>query len=175
MRQCPWPGAQARSEDGSEALDGGSADSPVVAPPGPCTLRLTTGECAQILNRMVDQETALDGIFAALASPVRRHTLDTLGAGARSASELAAPYGMSLTGFMKHLRVLHDAGLVSCRKEGRTVTCSLTRQPLDPAARWLQSRERLWNARLDALGRHLYHREQIAARSAAAMTKGKPR
>jgi DNA-binding transcriptional ArsR family regulator len=112
---------------------------------------------------MVKLESPLDDVFAALASPVRRQTLDALQAGARSASELAAPHAMSLVGFMKHLRVLRDAGLVSCRKEGRTVTCRLERKPLSAATRWLASREKIWNSRLDALGRHLYHGEQIEA------------
>lgn len=141
------------------------------APSGP----LTTQLIGAILNRMVNQEAALDGIFSALASPVRRRTLDALGGGARSASDLAAPHGMSLAGFMKHLHVLRDAGLVSCRKEGRIVTCTLARQPLSRAARWLANREATWNSRLDALGRHLYHRAQLEPRVAEPASKRKPR
>ena len=120
---------------------------------------------------MVKQEDALDGIFGALASAVRRQTIVSLGAGARTASELAAPHDMSLGGFMKHLRVLSDAGLVSCRKQGRTVTCTLARTPLSKASRWLASREEALNLRLDALGRHLYHQEQIKARRASPAPK----
>jgi DNA-binding transcriptional ArsR family regulator len=105
----------------------------------------------------------LDDVFAALASPARRATLDALGRGASSVSDLAAPHGMSLSGFMKHVRVLEAAGLVVCAKEGRTVTCALASQPLREAAQWLSSREKMWSARLDALGRHLYQQEQIAS------------
>lgn len=105
----------------------------------------------------------LDEVFAALASPARRATLDALGRGASSVSNLAAPHGMSLSGFMKHVRVLEAAGLIKCTKEGRTVTCALASQPLRQATEWLSSRERLWSARLDALARHLYQQEQVAS------------
>ena len=107
-------------------------------------------------------EAALDGVFAALAHPARRATLDALGQGARTVSDLASPHGMSLAGFLKHVRVLESAGLVACVKEGRTVTCALVPRPLQDVSGWLARRERLWNARLDALGRHLYHQAQVA-------------
>ena len=64
---------------------------------------------------------ALDAVFSALADPTRRGILATLAGGERSVTELAVPYGMSLPGFMKHLRILEDAGLVLREKEGRVV------------------------------------------------------
>ena len=119
------------------------------------------------LNLMVKYDepdsAVLDDVFAALASPTRRATLDALGRGARSVSDLAAPHGMSLSGFMKHVHVLEAAGLIKCAKGGRTVTCALVSRPLRQATKWLSSRERMWLARLDALGRHLYQQEQVAS------------
>jgi DNA-binding transcriptional ArsR family regulator len=112
---------------------------------------------------MVNQSHVLDEVFGALASGVRRQTLEALGSGPRSASELAAAHAMTLSGFMKHLHVLSAAGLVTCTKDGRTVTCALTGGSLSKASHWLHSRERTLNARLDALGRHLYHQAQIQA------------
>jgi DNA-binding transcriptional ArsR family regulator len=97
----------------------------------------------------------LDEVFAALASPARRATLDALGRGARTVSDLAAPHGMTLTGFMKHVRVLQAAGLIRCAKVGRTVACELEPEPLREVSRWLSSRERMWSARLDTLGHYL--------------------
>jgi DNA-binding transcriptional ArsR family regulator len=107
-------------------------------------------------------EADLDAVFAALSHGARRTTLESLGGGAASVSELAAPHGMSLAGFMKHIRVLQSAGLIECTKAGRTVTCALSSKPLHLASAWLSSREQMWTARMDALGRHLYHREQIS-------------
>jgi DNA-binding transcriptional ArsR family regulator len=99
--------------------------------------------------------SVLDGVFAALADPTRRSVLDRLARGPLSASELAEPHGMSLTGFMKHLAVLEAAGLIARAKEGRVVRCALAPAALRDAAAWLATYEPFWNQRLDALGRYL--------------------
>ena len=75
-------------------------------------------------------DAALDRVFAALADPTRRGILAALAAGSGPVSELAQPFGMSLPGFVKHLRVLEDAGLVAREKTGRVVTCELSAAPL---------------------------------------------
>lgn len=125
---------------------------------------------------MVNHDETLDDIFGALSSAVRRRTLEELGRSARTASDLAAPHGMTLGGFMKHLRILAQAGLIRCTKQGRSVTCELAKAPLSEAARWLANREQVLNDRMDALGRHLSHRAQIApGPAAAARTKGSRR
>jgi DNA-binding transcriptional ArsR family regulator len=104
----------------------------------------------------------LDRVFAALADSTRRDVLLALGQGERSVSELAQPHGMSLPGFMKHLRVLEDAGLIARAKEGRVVRCELSAQPLQEAAVWLSHYEKFWTERFDALGRFLYHQKELS-------------
>jgi DNA-binding transcriptional ArsR family regulator len=80
----------------------------------------------------------LDAIFGALSDSTRRSVLARLGeGGGLTVTELAQPHGMSLTGFMKHLRVLENAGLVSRTKEGRIVRCELSPLPMQEAAVWL--------------------------------------
>jgi DNA-binding transcriptional ArsR family regulator len=108
-------------------------------------------------------DEVLDRVFAALADPTRRRVLEQLGTGAVSVSELAAPHAMSLPGFMKHLAVLEAAGLIARSKEGRVVRCELDAVPMQEAAMWISRYERFWTERLDALGRYLYHQEQIQA------------
>jgi DNA-binding transcriptional ArsR family regulator len=103
----------------------------------------------------------LDLVFTALADRTRRDVLAALGQGEQSISQLAQPHGMSLTGFMKHLRVLEAAGLIARSKEGRVVRCELSAAPLQEAAVWLSRYEKFWNARFDALGRYLQHPEEI--------------
>jgi len=97
----------------------------------------------------------LDSVFAALADPTRRGILAALAEGECPVSELAEPYGMSLPGFMKHLRILEDAGLVEREKEGRIVNCTLSASPMRDAMDWLARYEKFWNDRLDALTRYL--------------------
>ncbi|MEP6792211.1 MAG: metalloregulator ArsR/SmtB family transcription factor, partial [Ramlibacter sp.] len=101
------------------------------------------------------QDSALDQVFRALADATRRGVIQRLGERPATVSELAADYGMSLPGFMKHLRVLEDAGLVERSKDGRVVSCELAAQPLQEAAMWLSNYEKFWNRQLDALGRYL--------------------
>jgi DNA-binding transcriptional ArsR family regulator len=106
-------------------------------------------------------EVELDAIFAALSDPTRRKVLASLSGGPRPVTELAQPHGMSLPGFLKHLRILEDAGLIERLKEGRVVRCTLTAEPLQEAVVWLSHYRRFWTERLDALARFLYHQEEI--------------
>lgn len=80
---------------------------------------------------------ALDRVFWALSDATRRSVIEQLARGPASVSELARPHAMSLPGFMKHLRVLEEAGLVLRAKEGRTVRCELAPAALDGAAGWI--------------------------------------
>jgi DNA-binding transcriptional ArsR family regulator len=105
-------------------------------------------------------DDALDAVFAALSDPTRRKVLVSLSGGPRPVTELAQPHGMSLPGFLKHLRALEDAGLIERLKEGRVVRCTLTAEPLQDAAVWLSHYRKFWTERLDALARFLYNQEE---------------
>jgi DNA-binding transcriptional ArsR family regulator len=107
------------------------------------------------------QEAVLDRVFSALSDPTRRHVLEALGGGSLAVSELAAPHGMSLPGFLKHLRVLEEAGLIARNKEGRVVSCELSAAPMREAAAWMQRYEKFWTEKLDSLARYLYQQEEL--------------
>jgi DNA-binding transcriptional ArsR family regulator len=94
---------------------------------------------------------SLDRAFSALADPTRRDILERLASGPASISELAGPYGMSLPGLMKHVRVLEAASLVSTRKRGRTRMCRLGEGGIDEVTRWIERHRRQWEGRLDRL------------------------
>jgi DNA-binding transcriptional ArsR family regulator len=76
-------------------------------------------------------------VFAALGDPTRQRMVDLLSLRDRTVSELAGHFPISLTGALKHLRVLQDVGVVSRRKLGRTVTVRLERDALVAAEGWL--------------------------------------
>lgn len=110
------------------------------------------------------EERQLDAVFAALADPTRRGILERLsGGGDLAVSELAAPHDMSLPGFMKHLRVLENAGLVARSKEGRVVSCELSAEPMKAASVWMSRYEKFWTEKLDSLARYLYQQEELQA------------
>jgi DNA-binding transcriptional ArsR family regulator len=98
------------------------------------------------------QQEGLDRAFAALADPTRRAILDRLGSGPATISELAAPFGMSLTGLKKHVRVLEEAELVTTEKVGRARQVSLGPQRLDDAQHWIEAYRQTLEDRLDRLG-----------------------
>src|SRR3954466_6435402 len=91
---------------------------------------------------MVQYHTLVDRAFAALADPTRRAVLERLGAGAASISELAAPFGMSLTGMKKHVRLLEEAELVTTEKIGRVRSCMLVPYAFEGISTWLQRLDR---------------------------------
>jgi DNA-binding transcriptional ArsR family regulator len=102
------------------------------------------------------QELALDRTFAALADPTRRALLKRLEAEDQmSVSDLARPLPMSLPAVMKHLDVLSDAGLVTSKKEGRTVSCRINAAPMEDAMKWLVQYQRFWTESLDRLAKFL--------------------
>src|SRR5450432_3233144 len=101
----------------------------------------------------------LDSVFSALADPTRRAVLATLRQGERSVGELAEPFGMSLPGFIKHLGILQDAGLIERKKSGRVVSCQLKGGALKGAIAWLERHEEFWSTRLDRLGAFLEKKE----------------
>ncbi|HET7200463.1 MAG TPA: metalloregulator ArsR/SmtB family transcription factor [Burkholderiales bacterium] len=108
-------------------------------------------------------EEPLDAVFAALADPTRRQVVKLLASGSRPVTELARPFSMSLPGFMKHLLILEDAGLIKREKAGRVVSCTLTAEPMKKASDWLDHTREFWERRLDALARFLYHQEETQA------------
>ena len=112
---------------------------------------LTACGSTRILNPMV-QYSPVDGTFAALADPTRRVVLERLGAGSATISELAQPFGMSLTGMKKHVRVLEDAQLVTTLKVGRTRLCHLGPRRLDDIQTWIEMYRQMVNEQLDRLG-----------------------
>jgi DNA-binding transcriptional ArsR family regulator len=91
---------------------------------------------------MVHYSVTVDRAFAALADPTRRAVLERLGAGSASISELAAPFGMSLTGMKKHIRLLEEAELVTTEKVGRVRRCMLAPYAFKGISTWLQRLDR---------------------------------
>src|SRR4051812_14946237 len=97
---------------------------------------------ASIVNPMVQYPATVDLAFAALADPTRRAVLERLGAGSATIGELAEPFGMSLTGMKKHIRLLEEAELVTTEKVGRARRCVLVPYAFEGISAWLQRLDR---------------------------------
>jgi len=101
---------------------------------------------------VVQYQQQLDRTFAALSDPTRRGILERLGRGRATISELAEPFGISLTGLKKHVQVLEEAELVRTEKVGRTRWCSLGTQDLTAVQHWIVGYRLMLDERLDRLG-----------------------
>src|SRR5262249_51243118 len=76
--------------------------------------------------------------------------------------------------FMKHLGVLEEAGLIERTKEGRVVQCTLRPEPLQGPAEWIAHYEKFWTGKLDALGRYLYHEQELQTWKKPASSTSRP-
>ncbi len=92
-------------------------------------------------------------VYAALADPTRRRILELVRDGERSVNEIVAACGLPQPGISKQLRTLHNAGLVSVRRDGPRRLYSLRAGPLSEMDAWLARFRGEWGARLDALER----------------------
>ncbi len=100
---------------------------------------------------MVQCKPELDRTFAALADPTRRSILERLVQGSATITELAEPFGMSLTGLKKHVGILEDVELITTEKVGRARQCSLGPRRLEDIQRWIETYRQMLDARLDRL------------------------
>ena len=92
--------------------------------------------------------------FSALADPIRRAIVQRLAAGDATVGELARPFAVSGPAISRHLKVLEGAGLIERRVDARFRVCSLRRDRLAEAERWINDARQFWERgfdRLDAL------------------------
>ena len=104
---------------------------------------------------MAMHQRDLPAIFGALSDPTRFSVVERLARGPASVSDLAKPFAMAGPSFLKHLKVLEDAGLVMSRKSGRVRTVELAPEAMRSVEDWIRTHRSNWERRLDALGTFL--------------------
>ncbi len=97
--------------------------------------------------------------LAVIAEPTRRRILDRLRHGESSVGSLVSTLAMSQPAVSKHLRVLRDAGFVTCRIAAQQRIYRLEPRPLQQLDAWLAPYRQLWETHLDALEAHLDNEE----------------
>jgi len=108
--------------------------------------------------------TTLD-VFNAIGEAHRREILDTLIAGEKAVGAIVNDLSLSQPQVSKHLRVLSEVGLVSCRAEGRRRLYRLEPEHLRPLHDWLANYEQAWNERLDRVDDYLKELQDKESRS----------
>lgn len=87
--------------------------------------------------------------FNAVAEPRRREILNLLALRERPVGELVDALGVEQPSVSKHLRVLHDVGLVKARREGRQMIYRINGEAIRPLYEWAGTFERFWKHQLD--------------------------
>jgi len=108
----------------------------------------------------VARSSATADVFNAIAEEHRRDILDTLITGEKAVGTIVDDLSLSQPQVSKHLRVLSEVGLVSCRAEGRRRLYRLEPEHLRPLHDWLAKYEQAWNDRLDRMDDYLKELQQ---------------
>ena len=111
----------------------------------------------------VARSSTTSDVFNAIADAHRRQILDALVTGEKAVGTIVTDLSMSQPRVSKHLRVLSEVGLVSCRADGRRRLYHLEPARLRPMHEWLAQYERAWNERMDRLDGYLKELTQEGA------------
>lgn len=90
-------------------------------------------------------------IFQAIADPSRREILMLLSKKTLSMNSLAKNFDISRPAVSKHVKVLHNVGLVNISEQGRERYCELNSKGFDDIRAWLEYYDKFWREKLQNL------------------------
>lgn len=94
-------------------------------------------------------------VFHAVADGNRRRLMELLSGGEKPVRHLAGQFDISFAAVSQHLAVLHRAGLVSRRAQGRQRLYRATPHALREIHDWAGRYQEFWQGRLKELGGYL--------------------
>ena len=115
------------------------------------------------MSTMARAATTSDA-FNAVAEPRRRLILLHLAQQEKSVGQIVAALGFEQPSVSKHLRVLHDVGLVRVRRSGRHVLYRTNADAIRPLYEWTKTFERFWSHQLNRI------KERAEAKSLERLT-----
>jgi DNA-binding transcriptional ArsR family regulator len=133
-----------------------SNSTPIIEKNGPTLTYVDIG----IYSETVARSSTTSDVFNAIAEAHRRDILDALVTGEKAVGTIVNDLSMSQPQVSKHLRVLNEVGLVTCRAEGRRRLYRLEPAHLRPLRDWLTKYEQAWNERLDRMDDYLKELQQ---------------
>ena len=101
--------------------------------------------------------------FNAIAEARRREILAFLAADERPVGDIVTAVNLAQPSVSKHLKVLHEVGLVTVRREGRQAFYRTNLQAIRPLHEWTSTFERFWRHQLT----------RVAERAETAAREGK--
>ena len=94
-------------------------------------------------------------VYQAIADPIRRDIIDLLSKDTMSVNEVANEFEISRPAISKHLKILHESGLIQFNQKGRERYCQIQAHNLIPAFMWLEQYKKLWEEKLDSFEEYL--------------------
>jgi DNA-binding transcriptional ArsR family regulator len=88
-------------------------------------------------NETMSRPHSTESVFRAIAHPVRRRVIELLTRRERSAGELAGTGGVTHPNLSQHLSTLRLTGVVTFRRQGRSLIYRLNPAALRTIAHWL--------------------------------------
>lgn len=101
-------------------------------------------------------------LFQALGDPTRLRIVEVMRRGECAVGEIVARVDVHQSGVSRHLRILHEAGIVTVRPDGQRRLYSLRPEPFRAIETWLDTYRAVWDSRLDALGAELERRRALS-------------
>src|SRR6202045_131785 len=97
-------------------------------------------------------------LFHALADPARLRIVAAMKSGEYAVGDIVDRMDIHQSGVSRHLRILHEAGIVQMRPDGQRRIYSLRPEPFRQIDAWVLDYRRLWEGRLDRFGAELQRR-----------------
>jgi DNA-binding transcriptional ArsR family regulator len=94
-------------------------------------------------------------VYQAIADPVRRDIIGLLARETMTMNAVAENFDISRPAVSKHIRILHECGLVDFRKHGRERYCIIQPETLHEVASWIEQFRGLWETKLDSFEAYL--------------------
>ncbi|MGV3620920.1 MAG: ArsR/SmtB family transcription factor [Archangium sp.] len=107
-----------------------------------------------------DMQVNEDRIFRALADPSRRKIFESLSRGEAAVKDITARFEISQPAVSQHLAALSEAGLVSGRREGRSVYYRVEPKGMKPLIDWIAHYRAFWTEHIDRLEKLLENMDQ---------------
>ena len=94
-------------------------------------------------------------VFQAIADPVRREIIDLLAKDPLTVNAVAEQFPISRPAVSKHIKILHECGLVTTISKGRERHCVLIPGGLQQVSGWVEQHRKLWESKLDSFEAYL--------------------
>ena len=120
-------------------------------------------------NPLVPRAATTSDVFNAVAESRRRDILAFLAPDARSVGDIVAALNLAQPSVSKHLKVLHNVGLVHVRRQGRQVFYRTNAEAIRPLHEWAGTFERYWRHQLARV------KERAEAKTEGGKSRGSDR